>query len=452
MPSFPYFLDEGDMAACAIAMRSVHPRRLAVLNRHFPDWAHPGQLPPPGDWRVWVIMAGRGFGKTRAGAEWVLSLVRALRPGLSTSSIPAQEARTAPHIALVAATLDEARRIMVEGPSGILACAQPGEVVRWSPAERRLCFANGAEATVFSGASPNALRGPEHDYAWCDELAKWDRGKDSWDNLQLGLRRGVLPRVLVTTTPQPGTILDQILAQPGTVQSGGHSAHNPHLPPAFLEAVEAMYGGTRLGVQELEGRLLADIEGSLWPRALIERCRGTAPEEMRRTVIGVDPPASANGTCGIVVCALDAAGKAWVLCDASVSGRSPEGWAQAVARAAEMHEVDRIIVEKNQGGDMVEAVLRGACPTLPLMPAHAKDSKAKRAEPVAAMFERGEAFFAGPFPELEAQLAGLVPGGGYQGPSTGSGGLSPDRADAMVWAMTALALKAARPEPRVRIL
>ena len=432
MPTIPKALAALPLGVRATIIRSLPAPYTRRLNAYFPEWHHPGQLPPPGTWRNWVIMAGRGFGKTRAGAEWVMACVRA-HPGAM--------------IALVAATLDEARRIMVEGTSGILAVARAGEISRWSPAERTLTFANGAEAVLFSGASPQSLRGPEHDFAWCDELAKWKHPKHSWDMLQLGLRRGRHPQALVTTTPQAGPVLQAILDAPDTMMSGGHTRDNPHNAASFVTAMERMYSGTRLGVQELEGRLLSDVEGSLWPGVLIEGSRRTPPLAFTRTVIGVDPPASANGTCGIVVCALDAKGLAYVLADASVSGRSPESWAQAVARAAAMHGADRIIVEKNQGGDMVEAVLRGACPTLPLTPAYAKVSKVQRAEPVAAMFERGEALFAGSFPELEAQLGGLVAGGGYQGP-----GHSPDRADAMVWAMTELALKAARAEPRIRAL
>ena len=482
MPTIPKALAALPFDVRAKIIRSLPAPYIRRLNAHFPEWHHPGQLPPPGDWRNWVIMAGRGFGKTRAGAEWVMGCVRGSSGTVPLGTVPclAKGGQSLKgqspllRIALVAATLDEARRIMVEGPSGLLAVARSGEIARWSPAERTLTFANGAEAVIFSGASPQSLRGPEHDFAWCDELAKWKHPKHSWDMLQLGLRRGRHPQALITTTPQAGPVLQAILDAPDTVQSGGHTRDNPHNAASFVAAVEGLYAGTRLGVQELEGRLLADVEGSLWPLALIEAARVTpplpgashlsqlagwlapgnppsgAPEGERvfvRTVIGVDPPASASGTCGILVCGLGEDGHAYVIADASVSGRSPEGWAQAVARAAAMHGADRIIVEKNQGGDMVEAVLRGACPSLPLTPAHAKDSKAKRAEPVAALFERGEAFFAGSFPELEAQLGGLVPGGGYQGP-----GHSPDRADAMVWAMTALMLRPKRAEPHIRML
>ena len=404
---------------------------------HWPRRAHRGQLSPEGDWRTWVIMAGRGFGKTRAGAEWVLNVVRA-----GTSPNP-------PAIALVAATHDEARAVMVEGPSGLLRLAREGEIENWSPTNRRLRFAGGAEAFLYSGASPDKLRGPEHSHAWCDELAKWRKAKETWDNLQLGLRVGDHPRAIVTTTPRAGEVLRAIRDAPDTVQTNGGTRENPHLARSVVEAYERSYGGTRLGAQELDGVLLDDVEGSLWPRELIEACRlePTSAPPLRRIVIGVDPPASVGGTCGIVVAGLGIDEAAYVMADESVSGRSPEGWARAVADAAARHRADRIIVEKNQGGDMVSSVLRAACATLPLETVHAHHGKTVRAEPVATLFEGGRAFLAGVFPELEAQLTGLTTGGRYDGPGT-----SPDRADACVWALWALLLKPARSVAGFRVL
>jgi phage terminase large subunit-like protein len=334
---------------------------------------------------------------------------------------------------------------MVEGPSGLLACARSGEIVEWSRSLGEVRFANGAVASLYSGANPEALRGPQHHFAWCDELAKWRHPQAAWDMLQLGLRCGERPRALVTTTPRGGCeALKAILAAPDTVLTGGRTGDNPHLPPAFLAAVERAYGGTRLGRQEIEGVLIEDVEGSLWPAALVERCRGPAPaaDALRRVVIGVDPPASAGGTCGIVVCGLCGEGVGHVLADWSEGGLSPEGWARRVAAAAEAHGADRVVAEKNQGGDMVGSVLKGASVTLPIPLVSATRGKAARAEPVAGLFEAGKARFAGRFPELEAQLGGLVPHG-YEGP-----GHSPDRADAMVWALWALLL-AARAEPRI---
>jgi phage terminase large subunit-like protein len=351
-------------------------------------------------------------------------------------------------IALVAATVDEARRVMVEGASGILACARPGEIVEWSRSRGEVVFAGGARATLFSGANPEALRGPQHHFAWCDELAKWRHAEAAWDMLQLGLRCGERPRTLVTTTPRGGcAALKRILADvgKGTVQTGGASGANPHLPEAFLHAVESAYGGTRMGREEIDGVFLPDVAGSLWPAGLIERCRGERPAEdaLVRVVVGVDPPASAEGTCGIVVCGLDADGMGHVLADHSAGGLSPEGWARKVAAAAEAHGADRVIAETNQGGEMVKSVLRAAGITLPVTMASASRSKAARAEPVAGLFESGKARLAGRFAELEAELGGMVPEG-YDGPDR-----SPDRADAMVWALWAL-LIAPKAEARVR--
>ncbi len=422
--------------------------------------ARPGQRPPEGDWRIWVMMGGRGYGKTLAGAQWVHQLAAA--PGL--------------RIALVGPTEDEARAVMVEGSSGILACAPDHARPGWEPSLGRLSWANGTQAFVHSGANPEALRGPEYDYAWCDELAKWARAGASWDNLMFGLRRGALPRVLVTTTPRPTPLMRKLAALGDIVLTRGRTADAALLSPSVVDHLTGLYGGTRLGRQELDGELIEDVEGSLWPRDLIERCRAEAviasrgatkqsgfgacdqgPAELlrrarndgfRRVVVGVDPPVSAEGdACGIVVCALVDDDVAYVVADASVSGRSPEGWARAVAGAAREWGADRVVAEGNQGGAMVASVLRGADVDLPVTMVHASLGKSARAEPVAALFERGAAKFAGAFPSLEDELAGLIAGGGYEGP-----GRSPDRADAMVWAMTELMLGRRKAEPRIRRL
>lgn len=416
---------------------------VAALGHDWPTWAHGGQAPPHQDWRVWVLLAGRGFGKTKAGAEWVSGFARAA-PGA--------------RIALVAATPEEARRVMIEGQSGLLAVARAGEEsrnMRWEPSNRRLVFASGAEAFVYGGSNPEALRGPEHHVAWCDELAKWRRAQETWNNLMLGLRlghpaTGSRPRALVTTTPRAVPALKAILAEEGVVLTGGASRANPHLAEAFLAAAERIHGGTRFGRQELEGVLIEDVEGALWTRELIERCRAPAPErqELTRIVIGVDPPASVEGdACGIVAVGLGRDGIGYVLADHSAAGLSPEGWARKVAAAAEAWAADRIVAEANNGGAMVESVLRGAGLTLPVKKVHAAVGKAARAEPVATLFESNRAKLAGRFPELEDELAGMLRAGGYAGP-----GRSPDRADAMVWAMTELLLDRPRAEPRIRLL
>jgi phage terminase large subunit-like protein len=482
MPTIPEILLGKDEAEREVLLRSLPTVVAEAANRAFPEWAHGGQVPPEGAWRTWVMMAGRGFGKTRAGAEWVLERVRGgfagpLRPAFGGPPPPEGETlgraclETPPlgevaaaqaadrggaeplRIALVAATVDEARAVMVEGPSGLLACARPEEIVDWSPARRELVFKGGARAMLFSGANPEALRGPQHHFAWCDELAKWRHPERTWDMLQLGLRCGARPRALVTTTPRGGCAgLTRILAAPDTKLTGGRTGDNPHLPEAFIAAIDRAYGGTRLGRQEIDGVLLEDVPGSLWPASLVERCRGAVPAEdsLRRVVVGVDPPASAEGTCGIVVCGLDAEGVGHVLADRSAGGLSPEGWARAVAAAAEAHGADRVVAEKNQGGDMVGAVLRGAGVALPISLVSASRGKVARAEPIAGLFEAGTARFAGRFPELEDELGGLVAGGGYDGPAPSTGSRSPDRADAMVWALWALLVRP-RAEPRVHV-
>lgn len=439
-----------------------------AIDENFRNWAHDGQKCPDGDWRTWVMMAGRGFGKTRAGAEWLSDQMRQ-HNGL--------------RIALVGATIDEARRVMVEGESGLVAVA--GDIlVKWSPSLRQLIFKGDNRATVFSGASPDALRGPEHHFAWCDELAKWEKPQETWDMLQLGMRLGRHPRVLVTTTPRAGTVLSRIIAARQTVVTSGKTRSNPHLPKAYVETVEELYAGTRFGRQELDGELLPDVAGALWTVELIERCRLFSPlphaggersssvpriepkavlggpvtmqssplarptpnpSRLRevnyaRTVIGVDPP-TGDGTCGIVACAVDANGTGYVLADHSVTARSPEGWARAVASAAQVHGAQLVVAETNQGGDMVKAVFRAADVKLRVEAMTAHSSKSARAAPVATAFEAGKVWLCGTFPELEAELCGLIAGGGYEPVwSGGSGrpGKSPDRADAMVWALTNL--------------
>jgi phage terminase large subunit-like protein len=402
----------------------------------WPAWVREGQEPPPAgaghaEWRVWVMLAGRGFGKTRAGAEWVSGLARA-NPGA--------------RIALVAANPDEARRVMIEGRSGLLAVAARDEAPVWTPSLGRLAFPSGAQAFVYSGAHADSLRGPEHHFAWCDELAKWRQAEAAWDNLMLGLRLGDDPRALVTTTPRSIPLLKAIVADHATALTGGASRDNPHVSKAWRGDMERRLGGTRLGRQELDGMLFDDPEDALWEREMIEKKRklrlaGGSP--LLRIVIGVDPPASAGGTCGIVACGMDADGRAHVLGDHSIGGASPNGWARKVAAAAETWDADRIVAEKNNGGDMVGSTLASVEGIPPVKLVSASRGKIARAEPIAARFEAGQAWFAGRFPELEDQLCAMT-ADGYRGPG------SPDRADAMVWAMTELFKPKA--EPRLRRL
>lgn len=383
-------------------------------------------------WRIWALIAARGFGKTRAGAEWVSQRAR-----------ENSDAR----IALVAESMDEAARVMIEGESGILAIARCDERPRWIVSRGVLEFPSGALAFLYGAERPGRLRGPQHHFAWCDELAKWPRADSTWDNLMMGLRLGTKPRTIVTTTPAPVPALKRIIALPRVVRTHGRTADNPDCAEDFREAMREIYAGTRLGRQELEGELLDDLPGALWTRDMIEDARAALPplDFFSRVVIGVDPPASAGGdSCGIVVVGLGRDGLGYVLADLSIAGERPEGWARRVAVGAEAWNAQKIVAEKNQGGDMVESVLRAADSGLPVKLVHAKGSKAARAEPVALRFETGRAKLAGAFPDLEDELCALTYAG-FEGPSN-----SPDRADAMVWAMSDLF--ESRTEPRIRRL
>ena len=422
---------------CRALLGAMSERQQHALRHHWRLWAHDGQLPPEGEWLAWLILAGRGFGKTRAGAEWVRAIA---------------ETDGSARIALVGASLGEARSVMVEGDSGVMAIAPRGERPKFEPSKRQLVWPSGAQATLFSAGEPESLRGPQHSHAWCDEIAKWDnaggKAQAAWDNLLLGLRLGANPQAVATTTPRAVALLTRLVAHPEVAITRGRTKDNGrNLPPRYLSAMKREFGKSALGRQELDGELLQDVEGALWTRALLEQCReAAASSPPLRVVVGVDPPASAHGdACGIVVCALGEDGLARVLADCSVEKASPERWARAVARAAAAWQADRVVAEANQGGAMVESVLRAAEVTLPVRLVHASHGKAARAEPVAALYEAGRVRHSGQFPVLEDQLCGLMAGGGYEGP-----GRSPDRADACVWALTELVL-ARRGAPRVRM-
>jgi len=413
-----------------IAMLSEEERE--ALRYYWELWARPEQLAPRGDWHCWLICAGRGFGKTRAGSEWVRRIAR-----------DDPEAR----IALVGASLAETRAIMVEGESGLLAISPPYARPSFEPSLRRLSWPNGAQAFLYSAAEPEGMRGPQHSHGWCDEVAKWEasggRAMAAWDNLMLGLRLGEQPKVLATTTPRAVPLMRRLLggeAGGDTVVTRGTSYDNAaNLPKRFVDAIRQSYGRSALGRQELMGELLTEIEGALWSRSQIESMReapGTMSAPMKRIVIGVDPPAGSQGdACGIVVAALGEDDIARVLDDRSVRRPSPERWARAVAAAAATWQPDRVIAEANQGGAMVESVLRAADISLPIRLVHATRGKVARAEPVAALYEAGRVRHAGMFPELEDELCGLSAGGDYHGP-----GRSPDRADALIWALSELLL------------
>jgi phage terminase large subunit-like protein len=405
-------------------LAKLSAEELQALYYDWSFWARPAQCAPKGDWRIWMILAGRGFGKTRSGAEWVR-----------------QMATCHPHarIALVAATYAEGRAVMIEGESGLLTISEASQRPTYEPSLRRLRWPGGAVATLYSAEDFDGLRGAQHHFAWADELAKWSYAESAWMNLDMGLRLGAQPRACVTTTPRPTAVLRRLLARADLQLTRGRTQDNAaHLPPAFVAAMDAQYAGTRLGRQELDGELMEDVAGALWSRALLEACRVRDVPPLTRVVVGVDPPVTSGeraDACGIVACGLGADGKAYVLADASVQGLSPEGWARAVAACAKAHEADLVVAECNNGGDLVQSVLQQVAPGLPIRLVRAARGKAARAEPVAVLYAQQRVFHAAHLSALEDELCGLCAGGDYQGP-----GRSPDRADALVWAMTTLML------------
>ena len=394
---------------------------------------HAGQVPPPGDWTTWLLLAGRGYGKTRTGATWIGGLAKS-QPGS--------------RFALIGATHADARSVMVEGESGIPATSD-GAV--FQPGRRRIYWPdNGSSATLFSAEEPGSLRGPSFHFAWGDEAARWADGPAVLSNLRMALRLGDHPRLLLTTTPLPHAWLKAIASDVRVATTRGRTFDNEiNLPAPFLADVNAAYGGTSLGRQELDGEFVEDRVGGLWQHAGFELHRvGTAPP-LLRVVVAVDPPAG-EGThvdaCGIVVAGLAADGIAYVVADRTVQGISPENWARAVAHAADEFSADLVVAEANNGGSMVRAMLVGADREMNVRLVHASVGKTARAEPISAFYDRGQVRHVGPLPALEDELCGLGAAGAWAGP-----GRSPDRADALVWALSELLLRSRR-EPGVRTL
>ncbi len=397
----------------------------------FEFWALPHQLPPEGAWKTWVIMGGRGAGKTRAGAEWVRSLVEGPTP-----AAPGRARR----VALVAETLDQAREVMVLGESGILACSPPDRRPKWIASRNMLEWENGAVAMLYSAHDPERLRGPQFDAAWADELAKWPKAQETWDQLQFALRLGAHPQQVVTTTPRNVDVLKAILRNPSSVVTHAPTeANRAYLAESFLAEVEARFAGTSLGAQELQGLIVEEVEGALWTPAMLAAAQGQAAPAEMRVVVAVDPPVTGTKTsdeCGIVVVGADTRGgpgqwRARVLADCSVRGASPDGWARAALAAMEEFGAERLVVEVNQGGDMVAQVVRQVDPLVPIREVRATQGKRLRAEPVAALYEQGRVGHARGLQKLEAQMAQMTRTG-WQGQG------SPDRLDALVWALTEL--------------
>jgi len=393
---------------------------LAALAYDWRFWARDSQLPPPGDWRVWLLMAGRGFGKTRSGAEWVRMQV---------------EDERARRIALVAPTVADLRNVMIEGESGILAISHPEFKPDYFASRNRLHWPNGAVALGFSADEPERLRGPQHDAAWCDELAAW-RYPEAWDMLQFGLRLGKDPRVVVTTTPKPVRRVRMLLKDPAVRVTRGSTRENRnHLAPAFLAEIVRRYEGTRLGRQELEAELLEDAAGALWTRDTLEAARVREAPELARVVVALDPAVTSGEDAdetGIVVAGVSAGGIAFVLEDASGRLRAEE-WARRAVALYRRHRADRVIGEVNNGGELVEATLRAVDAAVSYKPVRASRGKVVRAEPVAALYEQGRVKHCSAFPQLEDQMAAFTAEF-----DRANAGYSPDRLDALVWAITEL--------------
>lgn len=379
------------------------------------------------------MLAGRGFGKTRAGAEWVRSLV---------------ESGSAHRIALVGPTLHDVRSVMVEGDSGILAISPPWNRPRFEPSKRLLTWPNGATASLFGAEEPERLRGPQHDAAWCDELCAWKQTEAAFDMLLFGLRLGQQPRAMITTTPKPSPLLKRLLVDPKTRVSRGTTFDNlKNLAPGFAHSVIARYRGTRLGRQELNAELLEDTPGALWSRDLIEASRTEIPPNLERVVVAVDPPASIGENadeCGIVAAGKTTDDRAVVIRDDSERGLSPHGWASKAVKLYHALHADRIVAETNMGGAMVEAIIREIDPAVAFRAVHASRGKVARAEPVAALYEQGRVLHAGAFEQLEDQMCN------YTGDRRLAGG-SPDRLDALVWALSDLMLTRSS-TPQIRTL
>ncbi len=402
----------------------------AALQYQWTFWARPNQLAPEGDWSTWLILAGRGFGKTRCGAETIRQWVCGTTP-LSGGSCS--------RIALVAETAADARDVMVEGESGIMAVHPPDFRPTYQPSLRRLTWPNGAIATLYNATEPDQLRGPQHDGAWCDELAKWQYCQESWDQLQFGLRLGDHPKTIVTTTPRPLPLIRRLVADPKVVVTRGATWDNAgNMPESFIKEIEDKYGGTRLGRQELEGEILDDIPGALWTRASIDDHRlREVPEDLERVLVAVDPATSSeegSDETGIVVVAYgrdaDGYGRGYVLYDGSLRG-SPEEWAKEAVRLYRKFDADKIVAEKNQGGEMVGSVIKSVDRSVPITLVHASRGKHVRAEPISALYEQGRIHHCGRFDKLEDQMC-LFSIDNLRSNNFGS----PDRVDALVWGMT----------------
>ena len=397
-------------------INSLTDKEAQVLLYDWSFWARPNQLPPDGDWFCWMLLSGRGFGKTRTGSEWILSRVR-------------QGYR---HIAIIGKTAEDVRNVMVEvGESSILKVCAPWEKPIYEPSKKRLTWKNGAVATFFSSEEPESLRGPQFDSIWVDELAKFDNPDLLWDLMEMGLRLGNKPQVVVTTTPKPLKLIKRLVKDPKTVVTKGSTFDNAqNLNAAFLERIEAKYKGTRLGKQELYAEMLEDVEGALWSYKTIENNRVSTLPQLKRIVISIDIAITSNkiksDKTGITVCGLGIDGLGYLIAD--LTGiYTPDQWATKAIWAYDNWKADRIVAEANQGGDLIEHTLRTINKNISFKKVHASKGKVTRAEPIAALYEQNRIKHYGIFEELESQMTEWVPGDD-----------SPDNMDSMVWAFTEL--------------
>lgn len=423
------------------ALSQLDEKTRANLAYYWPFWARPDQIEPDGDWVTWLILAGRGWGKTRTGAETIRKW--------ACGDTPLARGMCR-HIALVAETSGDARDVLVEGPAGILAIHPTDFRPLYEPSKRRLTWPNGATATLYNAVEPDQLRGPQHDAAWGDEVAKWRYMQETWDQLQFGLRLGLHPKQIITTTPRPLPLIRKLLNDPTVHSTRGRTYDNfANLAPTFLRQIEDRYGGTRLGRQELEGEVLDDIPGALWQRECIDRNRRPEAPPLQRIVVAVDPAGSSNegsDETGIVCVGIakddDGYTRGYVLADRTVRG-TPDEWAKAAVKLYKDFEADRIIAEKNNGGEMVEAVIKAIDRNAPVTLVHASRGKHVRAEPISALYEQNRVHHVGRFDLLEDQMCL------FSADFDRANG-SPDRVDALVWGLASLFDKITSRRSRVK--
>jgi phage terminase large subunit-like protein len=408
--------------------------RLRTLH-DFRNWSNGKQLEPPHeDWRLWLILGGRGSGKSRTGAEWIKQRIRYANHPL--------------RVALVGPSLQETRAVMVEGDSGLLSVHKfDDDPPAFLPTRREIIFPNGSIVQLFSADSPESLRGPQFHLAWCDELAKWRYAEEAWNMLQFALRLGERPQQAVTTTPRPLRLLKSLMQDSQTALTRVRTLDNAGpLAPSFFHELNRIYGNSRLARQELHGEYIEDDPGALFRRDLIDQGRVRSSPPLRRIIVAVDPPVSAtrrSNACGIICAGLGEDRRAYVLDDHTLKGKSPSHWAKKAVALYHARQADAIIAEVNQGGNLVTEVLRHIDPTVPVKSVRATRGKYLRAEPVAALYEQGRVSHVGDFSELEDEMCQIR--------ADDVGDASPDRLDALVWALSELLL---RPygEPRIRLL